>query len=41
MLPDLTPIADAQLLDHTGAEVTLKSAWADGPAILVFLRHYG
>lgn len=41
MLPDLTPLADVALLDHTGAPVKFSSAWADGPAVLVFLRHYG
>lgn len=29
------------LPDPNGREVRLGSLWAAGPAILVFLRHYG
>ncbi len=41
MLPDLEPLADLQLVDHTGRPVRFGSAWETGPAVLVFLRHYG
>lgn len=34
----LAPIA---LPDPDGREVRLGSLWEDGPAVLVFLRHYG
>jgi prostamide/prostaglandin F2alpha synthase len=34
----LAPIA---LPDCDGAEVRLGSLWAEGPAVVVFLRHYG
>ena len=36
---DAAPIAT--LLDHTGAAVDLASLWADGPALLLFWRHFG
>jgi len=41
MLPDLKPLADLELVDHTGAPVRFGTAWEHGPAVLVFLRHYG
>ena len=41
MLPNLQPLFDVELVDHTGAPVQLKSAWENGPALIVFLRHYG
>jgi hypothetical protein len=31
-----TPVLDAE-----GRERTLGSAWADRPALLVFIRHFG
>jgi hypothetical protein len=34
-------LADLVLLDHDGAEVKLGSLWAERPAALVWLRHYG
>jgi hypothetical protein len=34
----LAPIA---LPDPDGREVRLGSLWAEGPAVVVFLRHYG
>jgi hypothetical protein len=34
----LAPIA---LPDADGRSVRLGSLWADAPAVLVFLRHYG
>jgi hypothetical protein len=29
------------LPDHTGRDVKVSSLWAEGPAVVVFLRHYG
>ena len=40
-LPDLKPLAGLELVDHAGLSVKLASAWQSGPAVLVFLRHYG
>lgn len=34
-------IADTRVTDDTGAEVRLGDVWADKPAALVFLRHFG
>ncbi|MFL5895429.1 MAG: hypothetical protein ACJ76Z_09975 [Thermoleophilaceae bacterium] len=34
-------LADVTLPDHDGNEVRLGDLWEDGPAVLVFLRHYG
>lgn len=34
-------IADIQLLDADGNPVRLGSLWDDGPAVIVWLRHYG
>ena len=34
----LSPI---ELPDPDGQEVRLGTLWEDGPAVLVFLRHYG
>ena len=41
VLPDLRPLAGLELLDHSGKTVKLGNAWESGPALLVFLRHYG
>lgn len=41
VLPDLTALADLELLTHAGTPVRFGSAWENGPALLVFLRHYG
>lgn len=32
---------DVTVLDLSGQPVSLPSLWADRPAVLVFLRHYG
>ena len=32
---------DIELLDEHGHPVTIGSAWAEGPALLVFVRHFG
>lgn len=34
-------LADITLTDHTGEPVRLGDQWAERPAALVFLRHYG
>lgn len=34
-------LADVHLPDTGGQELRLGSLWAEGPAVLVFLRHYG
>jgi hypothetical protein len=34
-------LADIVLPDHDGNEVRLGDVWRDGPAVLVWLRHYG
>jgi hypothetical protein len=34
-------LADIVLPDHEGNDVRLGDLWQDGPAVLVWLRHYG
>ncbi len=34
-------LADIVLPDHDGSEIRLGSLWQNGPAVLVWLRHYG
>jgi hypothetical protein len=34
-------LAGMVLQDHRGEEHRLGDSWRDGPAVLVFLRHYG
>jgi hypothetical protein len=34
-------LADITLPDHDGTAVPLRELWIDGPAALVWLRHYG
>jgi hypothetical protein len=34
-------LAEITLPDPDGREVRLGSLWADSPAVLVFIRHYG
>jgi len=34
-------LAGIVLPDSEGQEIRLGSLWADSPAVLVFLRHYG
>jgi hypothetical protein len=38
---DTSAIEDVELLDVKGQPVRLGSLWEDGPAVLVWLRHYG
>jgi hypothetical protein len=34
-------LADFVLQDNRGQDVRLGELWSDGPAVLVWLRHYG
>jgi hypothetical protein len=34
-------LAEIVLADHEGNDVRLGDLWSDGPAVLVWLRHYG
>ena len=34
-------LAETVLPDQDGDDVRLGDLWADGPAVLVWLRHYG
>ena len=34
-------LAPITLTDSNGAEVELRSLWAERPAVLVFVRHFG
>ena len=34
-------LAEIVLPDADGRDVQLGSLWANGPAVIVFLRHYG
>jgi hypothetical protein len=36
-----TRAPEVQVLDVGGQPVALSSAWADGPVLLTFLRHFG
>ena len=36
-----TSAPDLELLHHTGASRRLSSFWSDGPALLMFWRHFG
>jgi hypothetical protein len=38
---DASELAGIVVKDLDGADVRLGSLWADGPAVVVFLRHYG
>jgi hypothetical protein len=38
---DTAAIADYEVLDVNGEPVRLGSLWEEGPAIVVWLRHYG
>ena len=40
-LPTNAAAPDLALLDHTGRECKLSEFWADGPALLMFWRHFG
>jgi hypothetical protein len=34
-------LAEISLPDADGSSIRLGSLWADAPAVIVFLRHYG
>lgn len=34
-------LAALTVLDEQGAAVPLAALWADGPCVLVFIRHFG
>jgi prostamide/prostaglandin F2alpha synthase len=38
---DSSGLADLVVKDLDGNDVRVASFWADGPAVLVWLRHYG
>ena len=38
---DASGLSELTVKDLDGQDVKLGSFWADGPAVLVFLRHYG
>jgi hypothetical protein len=38
---DASGLADLTVKDLDGSDVRLGSLWEDGPAVLVWLRHYG
>ena len=38
---DASDLAELRLRDRDGNEVRLGDFWRDGPAVLVWLRHYG
>jgi hypothetical protein len=38
---DTSAIAELELLDVGGEPVRLGSLWEEGPAVIVWLRHYG
>ena len=38
---DTKAIENMRLLDVDGESVKLDSLWKDGPAVLIWLRHYG
>jgi hypothetical protein len=37
----VTALDEITLADDAGRDVALKDLWAERPAALVFLRHYG
>jgi len=41
MAIDTQALGELEVQDATGATVRVGSAWAKGPAVLVFLRHFG
>jgi hypothetical protein len=41
MTIDTQALGELDVQDATGAAVRVGSAWAKGPAVLVFLRHFG
>jgi len=38
---DVAALGEIEIQDIEGKPVRVKSAWEAGPAVLVFLRHFG
>jgi len=41
MSVDLTALGQLKVVDSHGQPVEIGSAWAERPAVLVWLRHFG
>ncbi|MDP3232800.1 MAG: hypothetical protein Q8S33_23495 [Myxococcales bacterium] len=41
MTPDTLSLGALHVVTVDGVEVPMRSAWAEGPAVLVWLRHFG
>lgn len=41
MTPDTQSLGALRVVTVDGVEVPMSSAWADAPAVLVWLRHFG
>ncbi len=41
MLDFVADLSRVDALDLTGAPCRLGTLWSEGPAVIVFLRHYG
>jgi hypothetical protein len=41
MTPDTSKLAELTVLDDEGNTLPVGRAWSDGPAVLVWLRHFG
>ena len=41
MTPDTVSLGPLRVVTVDGAEVSMSSAWADSPAVLIWLRHFG
>lgn len=39
--PDMKTLGELEVRDLSGEPVRFASAWESGPAVLVFLRHFG
>ena len=41
MTPDTQSLGALRVVTIDGTEVAMRSAWADAPVVLVWLRHFG
>ena len=41
MTPDTVSLGALRVVAVDGVDVPMSSAWADAPAVLVWLRHFG
>lgn len=41
MTPDTTALGALTVLTVDGEAVPVSTAWSDGPAVMVWLRHFG